>query len=208
MNLAVWFLLLAVSAPGAKKTKKTGDRQTDNLIERVLAMENPQKPGDTKEDEPEPAPGAEMYPGCVDSKNIAVRWADNAKIPDVARALFDKKKRPLIEYNPTKMRFMREASRTFFFAHECGHHALGHLYGGIQGVDKEQQADCWAVHKLKLDERLHEGDLETIQQDLGTIARSDENHSAGLRRASNLKWCLTDPMPRAQEAKPEKAPLP
>jgi hypothetical protein len=57
------------------------------------------------------------------------------------------------------------------------------------------------VHRLKLDEKLQEGDLEAIQQDLGKIGRIDENHAAGLRRASNLKWCLSDPMPKPTEQK-------
>jgi hypothetical protein len=185
-------------AAKAKPAKEKG------ILEKVLEIENnPEEQKKKKAVEEEVPPGTNIFPDCVDSKGVAVRWEESSKINDVAQAIWDKKKRPLVEYNPAKMRFLREVSRLFFYAHECGHHALGHLYGGIQGTDKEQQADCWAVHRLKQDDKLQEGDLEAIQMDLSKIARLDENHAAGVRRAGNLKWCLTDPQPKPPEPKPD-----
>jgi len=192
---------LCIAAAKGKPAKEKG------ILEKILEIEAtpPEEDGKKKKTPDEEVPsGTEIFPNCVDSKGVAVRWEESSKINDVAQATLDKKKRPLVEYNPAKMRFIREVTRNFFYAHECGHHTLGHLYGGVQGVDKEQQADCWAVHRLKQIELLQEGDLESIQQDLSTIARSDVNHSAGARRAGNLKWCLTDAMPVAQEPKPDK----
>lgn len=203
--LPVLFSCLSIAclfiAAKAKPQKEKG------ILEKVLEIENNPEEQQQKKAAAEEVPlGTNIFPDCVDSKGVAVRWEESSKIGDLAQATWDKKKRPVVEYNPGKMRFLREVSRNFFYAHECAHHALGHLYGGVQGVDKEQQADCWAVHRLKQDEKLQEGDLEAIQMDLSKIGRSDENHSAGVRRAGNLKWCLTDAMPKPPEPKADGKP--
>ncbi len=197
-------IVVALAAIGAKS--KSPPAKEKSIVERVLDIERPKNDPSSADEEPDTPSGDAMYAGgCVDSKGVSVRWEANPKIADAAQALFDKKKRPLIQYNPNKLRFLHDASRAFFFAHECAHHALGHLYGGVQGADKEQQADCWAVHRLKMDDKLDDDGLEHIQQDLGTIGRIDKNHTAGVRRASNLKWCLRDPMPKPPEPKTGEA---
>jgi hypothetical protein len=188
------------AAPGSKKKK---DQM--NLIELVPDMQ-PDQPRDAKgrpiQEEPDPPPEDAPYKDCVDSKGVAVMWRQSTKIQDMAQASFDKKKRPIVEYNPQRFKYLSEVSKQFFYAHECAHHVLGHLYAAVQGVDKEQQADCWAVLTLKENGTLGDDGLEFIQQDLGKVARSDPNHSAGVRRAGNLKWCLTEPIPTAKPQKP------
>lgn len=193
--------LVVASADAAKKKKPPASQNLVELVPDLVPQQPKDAAGKPIPKEEEPPPEDAPYKGCVDAKGVAVLWHETRGIPDVAQALFDKKGRPTIEHNPSRMKYLNELTRTFFYAHECGHHVLGHLYGAVQGVDKEQQADCWAVLTLKESGALGEEGLQTIEQDLGTVARADVNHSAGLRRASNLKWCLTEPLPQAKIAK-------
>lgn len=195
-------LLLAVSFVAAAPKKKA--KQPQNVVDLIPELQ-PQRPkdenGNVVAEEPEPPAEDAPYKGCVDAKGVQVSWKESSDIADIAQAVFDKKRRPTVQYNPARFKFMAEITRTFFFAHECAHHTLGHLYGGVQGVDKEQQADCWAVLTLKEAGVMGEDGFERIQQDLGKLLRADDNHSAGLRRAANLKWCLTEPLPTAKQPK-------
>lgn len=189
-------LALAVAAPAKKKKKESA-----TWVDRIPDLQ-PRKPQDENGqlivEEPEPPQESAPFKGCVDAKGVNVQWKETPTIADIAQAVFDKKKRPTVEYNPARLRFTSDVTRTFLYAHECAHHVLGHLYVGVQGVDKEQQADCWAVLTMKESGALGDDGLERIQQDLGKLLRADENHSAGLRRAGNLKWCLTEPLPQPQ----------
>ena len=201
--MRAFVVMLLLVAPLSASAAKKKPKQPQNVIDMIPELQ-PQKPrGEDGQPlpppEPDPPPENAPYKGCVDARGIAVLWREAPQIADLAQALFDKRSRPTIEYNPARFKFMSEMTRTFFFAHECAHHALGHLYGGVQGVDKEQQADCWAVLMMKEAGTLGDEGLQQIQQELGTIARSDPNHSAGLRRAANLKWCMTEPIPKAPE---------
>jgi hypothetical protein len=189
------------SADAAKKKKPPASQNLVELVPDLVPQQPKDAEGKALPKEAEAPPEDAPYKGCIDAKGIAVLWREDRGIRDLAQALFDKQGRPTVEHNPSRMKYLNELTRTFFYAHECAHHALGHLYGAVQGVDKEQQADCWAVLTLKENGSLGEEGLETIKQDLGTVARADVNHSAGLRRASNLKWCLTEPLPQAKIAK-------
>lgn len=213
--LALVACALLVAAPAAAAAKKKPKRST--IVDQIPDLQAQTTPDAKKPGEPELAPDPDVEKSqigpCLDAKGLPVAWKEQPSITDLAQATFDKHKRPIVEWNPGRFKFMRPVSKLFFFAHECAHHALGHLYIGVQGAEKEQQADCWAMHRLKNDGKLEGDDLSSIEQDLVKVARSDAHHSAGLMRASNLKWCLTSKMPEAPAkldppAKPSKPSAP
>ena len=51
---------------------------------------------------------------------------------------------PVILYDPGVLSFFHPVTRLFWYGHECGHHALGHLELGYQALSLEQQADCYS----------------------------------------------------------------
>lgn len=72
----------------------------------------------------------------------------------MARATYDPRVGPLIILDPSVMANM-STSRIFAIAHECAHHALGHLSPSEQmarrwGATARQEldADCWAARAL------------------------------------------------------------
>src|SRR5262249_50525219 len=127
--------------------------------------------------------------GCVDARGVEVT-AVLTDINDLAQARIERDGRPLIEYTKRLLK-LPEKSKLFFYAHECGHHVLAHLFSPID-FNKEQQADCWAVQTLHQHGLIDQSDLPGIQQDLGHIGRADDTHIPGMQRAQNLKWCLTE----------------
>jgi hypothetical protein len=82
------------------------------------------------------------------------------------------------------------ATRRFFYAHECAHHALGHTLGASYPTQREQQADCWAIRTLVSAGQIGSSDLREIQSDVARLGRADWTHLPGPQRAINLNACL------------------
>lgn len=98
--------------------------------------------------------------------------------------------RPLIAYDPTVLStVIHPQTRRFFYAHECGHHALGHPLQGIV-LGQEQQADCWGIVTLFKAHAISDDDVAVIQGDMATIGPGDWTHLPGPVRAINLVACL------------------
>jgi hypothetical protein len=130
------------------------------------------------------------FDGCTDINGIPVASVSNTRIQDIAMATIYNG-RPVIFYNPNVVASVRSQTRLFFYAHECGHHALGHALSGLR-LGQEQEADCWGIQKLKELNLVSEIDLSMIQNDLATYGRGDWTHLPGPQRAINLRACLDD----------------
>jgi len=108
---------------------------------------------------------------------------------DVAFATLAPNGAPIILYNPS-VRRMNWQTQLFFYAHECGHHALGHPLEGPR-LGQEQQADCWGINAIIYRARLvSDADVSVIQRDLYVFGRGDWTHLPGPVRAINLRKCL------------------
>lgn len=148
-----------------------------------------------------------IFDGCVDKSGKAVLVQLDKALADLAVATRDREGEPVIVYNPGRLGWLSSKARLFFAAHECAHHALGHLGGRTDGYDKEQQADCWAIRRLNKAGELAATDLPDIQQEVSRLGRADATHIPGVARASNLKWCLVG-VPPEPEAQPASASVP
>lgn len=128
------------------------------------------------------------FDGCSDINGVQVASVSNTSIQDVAMATIASG-RPIILYNPVVLANTRSQTRLFFYAHECGHHALGHTLSGLR-LGQEQEADCWAINKLVELELLADRDISLIQSDIAQFGRGDWTHLPGPQRAINLRRCL------------------
>lgn len=130
------------------------------------------------------------FDGCSDINGVPVASVSNNGIRDIAQASI-LNGRPVIYYNPSVLVWVRPQTRLFFYAHECGHHALGHVLSGLR-LGQEQEADCWGVVKLRKLHRLTDQDISVVQSDIARFGRGDWTHLPGPIRAIKLRECLDD----------------
>src|SRR4051812_16712352 len=83
------------------------------------------------------------FDGCRDINGVPVGSVEKRALRDIAMATIYNGS-PVIFYNPTVLSWVSPSTRLFFYAHECGHHALGHPLTGVQ-PGQEQAADCWGI---------------------------------------------------------------
>jgi len=133
--------------------------------------------------------GAQVtFDGCADFRGLPVASVLNGGLGDVAMASWAPNGAPVIQYNPNVLVRLSPQTRTFFYAHECAHHALAH---GIRNIpfSQEQEADCWAIQTLVGRGALSLRDVQAVQNDL-SFSPGDWTHVPGPRRAFNLRACL------------------
>jgi hypothetical protein len=136
-----------------------------------------------------PATAQVTFDGCVDVRGIAVASIPNSNINDIAIAAEDRAGRPVIYYNAFVVARVNRQTRLFFYAHECGHHALGHPLRGMV-LGQEQEADCWGITTLYRRHLVSDSDVAVIQADVARMGRGDWSHLPGPARAINLVSCL------------------
>ena len=143
------------------------------------------------------------FDGCRDINGIPVASVSNSSIQDVAMATIANG-HPVIFYNPYVLAGMRPQTRLFFYAHECGHHALGHALSGLR-LGQEQEADCWGINKLKDLKLIDDHGVSVVQLDLARFGRGDWTHLPGPQRAITLRACLDDnELSEPNEARPSR----
>lgn len=97
---------------------------------------------------------------------------------------------PLIIINYKLLTSLSKASQKFFIAHECGHHALGHLYFRLPGPEAETAADCYAVRTLIRSGEFTFSHIEEVQKDMRKFGRRTVYHLDGNSRADALLKCI------------------
>jgi hypothetical protein len=134
--------------------------------------------------------GQATFEGCRDINGVPVPSVPNAGLQDVAQATI-LNGRAIIYFNPAVLAWTRPQTRLFFYAHECGHHALGHVMSGLR-LGQEQEADCWGISRLRELGLLSDRDVTLVQGDIARFGRGDWTHLPGRQRAINLRKCLSD----------------
>ncbi|HKC23744.1 MAG TPA: hypothetical protein VKF32_03330 [Thermoanaerobaculia bacterium] len=130
------------------------------------------------------------YDGCTDMRGLPVASVLDPSINDIAMAMLAPNGAPIIRYNPRVVAMSSPETRLFFYAHECGHHALGHTLGTTHPLLMEQNADCWAARTLTERGLLDERGLAVVQNDIARFSPGDWTHLPGPQRAVNLGRCL------------------
>lgn len=135
---------------------------------------------------------------CVDLKRRSVAEDFNAPGGEFARAYLDIDGRPRISYNRRLMDGLPRAMQYFVAAHECAHHALGHLggarfgrtrFGAPSELARELEADCWAARKLIEHGVFTAGDVRVVMRELSHRLAADEAHLPGSERARRVGAC-------------------
>lgn len=127
------------------------------------------------------------WDGCVDALGTPVASVHDNSINDVAMSSMANGT-PIIRYNTIVLAGMHPQTRLFFYGHECGHHALGHILGRYP-MAHEQEADCYGIVTLTAAGLLGDDDIAPIQSDLSR-APGNWDHLPGPYRAINLRACL------------------
>ncbi|OYX31031.1 MAG: hypothetical protein B7Y99_11110 [Caulobacterales bacterium 32-69-10] len=128
------------------------------------------------------------YGGCT-LMGRPVPSIPDPSLNDIAMAGISPVYGPMILYNPAIVNRARAETRTFFYYHECAHHALGHTLGFAHPQASEQQADCWAVRELFGRRLFNPAQLRVVQDEVAT-SPGDRTHLPGPTRAMNLYACL------------------
>jgi len=98
--------------------------------------------------------------------------------------------RPIMLFNPNVLRRFHPITRTFWYYHECAHHALGHSLGN-RPISRERDADCWAIRQMKKRGLLTAAKLRTIQRDLYPLSGDGVLYLPGPQRAAYVGYCAT-----------------
>jgi hypothetical protein len=141
--------------------------------------------------------GAQItFEGCRDINGVPVGSEMSTAIGDIAIATIAGG-RPMIFYNPQVVAQTPASVRLFFYAHECGHHKLGHILQGRINIDAEQEADCFGIRLLVERGVFKEAQVSEVQRMLHYFGRGDWSHLPGPRRAINLRRCLAGSEPES-----------
>ncbi len=128
------------------------------------------------------------YNGCVDRAGVRITASVRGDVPGGAEATRENDK-PVIHWNRGNLQWAEPVTQLFVYLHECGHHALGHLY---KPNDRrwEQEADCWAMEML-VDGGMLAGDLQaTLERDLKRGFRGDGLHLSGEATVKATAYCI------------------
>src|SRR5437870_1656533 len=111
----------------------------------------------------------------------------------IAKATIDPDARPVIEYDPRPVDDISPQLHLFIYAHECGHHALGHLRGGeAMSLTQEQEADCYGIRSLMNKVGFTTDDVTILQAAMRQLGAGDARYLSWPARAYNLTGCLAN----------------
>ena len=137
--------------------------------------------------------------GCTDGSGRTVRAVQTAK-GIIAKATVDDDGRPVIEYDSRPLDGINSPHRLFVYAHECGHHALGHDATRPFTAAQEQQADCYGIQALTRRAGFTSNDVMILQADLQALAPEVMRRLPWRPRTYDLEGCLPDVVSRRQAA--------
>jgi hypothetical protein len=128
------------------------------------------------------------FDGCVDRAGTPIQGTVRRDISAAAIAT-RVDDRPVILWNQGNLQWARPITQLFVYLHECGHHALGHLY---KANDKrwEREADCWAMQMLIDGGMINGSDEASLTRELSTAFRGDSVHLSGDATVRDTRACI------------------
>lgn len=120
---------------------------------------------------------------CVSYYGEPVRIYMTRGLNNVGIATRVQSGQPIIVMNPDVLARFSPLVQVWWFAHECGHHALG-------PYNSESNADCWGVRVLRDQGFIRSRyDLQAFVRDLSSLPGSSVGHLPGPQRAQNVINC-------------------
>ena len=136
-----------------------------------------------------------VYEGCRDINGVAAASVVKYDLQDVAAANVVQG-RPVIFYNPRVLSWFAPQTRVFWYAHECGHLALGHNLKQTPPQAAEREADCWAGRHLVDEMGYGRAQFAIILADLAKLG-GDWSHLPGTYRSIDISHCADSEPPAA-----------
>ncbi len=127
---------------------------------------------------------------CRDARGATVRTMQVTNLGDVGRAGIVNRV-PVIVIDPHIIERLPDKLQIFFFQHECGHHALGHWFGG--NSEQEKEADCWAIKLGRDNGTFSRDDVMSFAPFLAASGGSPFGHLPGPQRSKFLLRCFDEP---------------
>jgi hypothetical protein len=125
---------------------------------------------------------------CRDFRGVPVALVPDPTLPDVGAARIVNNQ-PVIFMNPAVLNVQAPAMQLFWYAHECGHHALGHMVNLNQM--SEAQADCWAVRTGRSQGWFPPQAFQLLIATLGNSPGDFWGHLPGPARIRNMAACYS-----------------
>ena len=126
---------------------------------------------------------------CRDFRRRIVRTVDVSDLGDVGRAEFIEGM-PVIMLDQALLAALPANLQIFFKLHECGHHALGHLFAPSQRSERE--ADCWAIKEGRRLQVFSLADVIAWKPHFAASQGSKMGHLPGPQRVEFLTGCYQE----------------
>jgi len=135
------------------------------------------------------------FESCYDpfSNDVEIPYIED-DINNVAVATRLEDGTAIIYYNPEVAADFEEPTQVYWYAHECAHQYIGHTYGYIDN-NPEQEADCWAIHRIVGSGQIGDAEYALIKKDISRVPGDGDRYLEGPDRADQLDVCLENPMP-------------
>jgi len=109
----------------------------------------------------------------------------------LAKAAIDASGRRIIRYDPRQVSTISAQQHLFVYAHECGHHALGHTLGGQPlTLTEEHDADCYGIRALMSKAGVVGDDVQTLQDQMQALGSGDARRLPWQKRSYALVSCV------------------
>jgi hypothetical protein len=118
------------------------------------------------------------FNACVDREDRPIVGVVDNALPYDGVATIRMDGTPVIFYNQKSLTQTTQEVKHFVYLHECGHHALRHVWKDPSRV-REMEADCWAIQYLVEHGYVKRRHIDRLQSEIGT--------SRGI---GNLKNCV------------------
>lgn len=121
---------------------------------------------------------------CTNWQGVPVQIIPSPYLDNVGVAHADAFGRPVIQLNPNVMNQFSILVQTWWFAHECGHHALPPYQ------NSESNADCWGIRVMRNQGLIQwQAQLNAFAYELANLPGSAAGHLPGPARAANIANC-------------------
>jgi hypothetical protein len=118
------------------------------------------------------------FNACLDRQDQPIQAVIDNALPYAGVATITVDGTPVILYNEQALSRTSPQGRRFVYLHECGHHALRHVWKD-PSRQREMEADCWAIQQMVEQGIIKERKVDDLQAEIGT--------SRGL---GSLKGCV------------------
>ena len=140
---------------------------------------------------------------CTDGRGQAVRAVQTTN-GVLAKATTDDRGQPIIQYDARRVDGISPQLQLFVYAHECGHHALGHDTTRSFTDDQEHDADCRGIDMLTRRLGFTSNDVMLLQARMLELGSGTARRLPWRTRMYDLEGCLPEVISRREASRPKE----